>query len=105
MLSRMLLGSDYIVALNLAPSTPAWLQAINALPMYLGLDLRGGVHFLMEVDMVAAVDKALERYSSDLRTVLRKDKVRYISIRASGDQLAGQVPQCRRPGKGCGAYP
>jgi preprotein translocase subunit SecD len=81
------LGSDYIVALNLAPATPAWLQAINALPMYLGLDLRGGVHFLMEVDMVAAVDKALERYSSDLRTVLRKDKVRYVSIRARGDQL------------------
>ncbi len=80
-------GSDYIVALNLAPSTPAWLQAVNALPMYLGLDLRGGVHFLMEVDMVAAVDKALERYTSDLRTVLREDKVRYVSIRASGDQL------------------
>ena len=81
------LGSDYIVALNLAPSTPAWLQGINALPMYLGLDLRGGVHFLMEVDMVAAVDKALERYSSDLRTVLRKEKVRYVSIRVRDDQL------------------
>ena len=81
------LGSDYIVALNLAPLTPAWLQGINALPMYLGLDLRGGVHFLMEVDMVAAVDKALERYSSDLRTVLRKEKVRYVSIRVRDDQL------------------
>ena len=56
------LGDEYIVALNLAPSTPGWLQAINALPMYLGLDLRGGVHFLMEVDMDAAVQKALERY-------------------------------------------
>jgi preprotein translocase subunit SecD len=55
--------------------------------MYLGLDLRGGVHFLMEVDMVAAVDKALERYSSDLRTVLRKDKVRYVSIRDKDGQL------------------
>ncbi|VAW77603.1 Protein translocase subunit SecD [hydrothermal vent metagenome] len=81
------LGHDYIVALNLAPATPAWLQVINALPMYLGLDLRGGVHFLMEVDMVAAADKALERYSSDLRTVLRKDKVRYISIRVKDDRL------------------
>jgi preprotein translocase subunit SecD len=81
------LGDEYIVALNLAPSTPGWLQAINALPMYLGLDLRGGVHFLMEVDMDAAVQKALERYSSDLRGVLRKAKVRYISIRAKGDTL------------------
>ncbi len=81
------LGSDYIVALNLAPSTPAWLQAINALPMYLGLDLRGGVHFLMEVDMDAAIQKAMQRYSSDLRTVLRKAKLRYTSIRESGDKL------------------
>jgi preprotein translocase subunit SecD len=81
------LGDEYIVALNLAPSTPGWLQAINALPMYLGLDLRGGVHFLMEVDMDAAVQKALERYQSDLRGVLRKAKVRYISIRAKGDTL------------------
>jgi preprotein translocase subunit SecD len=81
------LGDEYIVALNLAPSTPGWLQAINALPMYLGLDLRGGVHFLMEVDMDAAVEKALERYSSDLRGVLRKAKVRYISIRARDDAL------------------
>ena len=81
------LGDEYIVALNLAPSTPGWLQAINALPMYLGLDLRGGVHFLMEVDMDAAVQKALERYSSDLRSVLRKAKVRYISIRARDDAL------------------
>jgi preprotein translocase subunit SecD len=84
---KQALGSDYIVALNLAPSTPGWLQAINALPMYLGLDLRGGVHFLMEVDMDAAVHKALERYSSDLRTVLREAKVRYISIRVDKDSL------------------
>jgi preprotein translocase subunit SecD len=82
------LGEQYTVALNLAPSTPAWLQAINALPMYLGLDLRGGVHFLMEVDMDAAVGKAMERYSSDLRTVLRKAKVRYLSIRDNGDKLS-----------------
>lgn len=81
------LGSQYVVALNLAPSTPAWLQAINALPMYLGLDLRGGVHFLMEVDMDAAVQKALERYSADLRAVLREAKVRYLSIRDGGGKL------------------
>ncbi len=81
------LGPDYSVALNLAPSTPPWLQAINAQPMYLGLDLRGGVHFLMEVDMDAAVQKALERYASDLRTVLRKHKIRYLSIRPHSDKL------------------
>ena len=94
------LGSDYIVALNLAPSTPAWLQGINALPMYLGLDLRGGVHFLMEVDMVAAVDKALERYSSDLRTVLRKEKVRYVSIRIRDDQLVVKFRNAEDRAKG-----
>jgi preprotein translocase subunit SecD len=81
------LGHQYIVALNLAPSTPAWLQAISALPMYLGLDLRGGVHFLMEVDMDAAIQKAMERYSSDLRGILRKAKLRYLSIRDTGDRL------------------
>ncbi len=84
---KEVLGGDYIVALNLAPATPGWLQAINALPMYLGLDLRGGVHFLMEVDMDAAVHKALERYASDLRTVLRDAKVRYISIRVEKNHL------------------
>jgi len=76
------LGTQYIVALNLAPSTPAWLQSINALPMYLGLDLRGGVHFLMEVDMEAAIRQAAERYSGDLRTLLRQKKIRYTLIRA-----------------------
>ncbi len=81
------LDENHVVALNLAPSTPKWLQAINALPMYLGLDLRGGVHFLMEVDMNAAIDKALQRYSSDLRTVLRKEKVRYTSIRAKNGRI------------------
>jgi preprotein translocase subunit SecD len=81
------LGTEYAVALNLAPSTPDWLQSINALPMYLGLDLRGGVHFLMEVDMDAALQKALDRYSSDLRTLLRKNKIRYLSIRPQGEKL------------------
>jgi preprotein translocase subunit SecD len=76
------LGRDYIVALNLAPATPAWLGSFNALPMYLGLDLRGGVHFLMEVDMDAAVKRAIERYSGDLRSVLREARIRYAMIRA-----------------------
>ena len=76
------LGTGYIVALNLAPSTPDWLNSLNALPMYLGLDLRGGVHFLMEVDMKAAIEKAIERYSNDIRTLLRDERIRYAMIRA-----------------------
>ena len=78
------LGTDYIIALNLAPATPGWLEKANALPMYLGLDLRGGVHFLMEVDMQAAAEQAIERYSNDIRTLLRDDRIRYASIRAEG---------------------
>lgn len=74
------LGRQYIVALNLAPSTPDWMRQLGAEPMFLGLDLRGGVHFLMEVDMKAAVNKAEERYVSDLRTLLREEKVRYKTI-------------------------
>jgi preprotein translocase subunit SecD len=76
------LGTGYIVALNLAPATPDWLNKMNALPMYLGLDLRGGVHFLMEVDMQAAAEKAVERYSNDIRTLLRDERIRYAMIRA-----------------------
>jgi preprotein translocase subunit SecD len=74
------LGDNYTTALNLAPATPDWLRSFNAMPMYLGLDLRGGVHFLMEVDMNAALDKAAERYVGDLRTLLRDEKVRYLTI-------------------------
>ncbi|MGH8473180.1 MAG: protein translocase subunit SecD, partial [Gammaproteobacteria bacterium] len=74
------LGSDYVVALNLAPATPAWLQALGAKPMYLGLDLRGGVHFLMEVDMEAVVRMTEERFVSDLRSALREKKIRYKTI-------------------------
>ncbi len=74
------LGEDYVVALTLLPATPAWLTALNAGPMYLGLDLRGGVHFLMEVDMTTAVRQAEERYVSDIRSVLRKEKIRYLAI-------------------------
>ena len=74
------LGRSYVVALNLAPATPDWLSKFGAEPMSLGLDLRGGVHFLMEVDMDAAIDKAEERYISDLRSFLRENKVRYKTI-------------------------
>jgi preprotein translocase subunit SecD len=68
------LSEDFIVALNLAPTTPNWLASLGAEPMNLGLDLRGGVHFLMEVDMDAAVKQALESYASDLRLSLRDEK-------------------------------
>lgn len=70
----------FSVALNLAPSTPQWMTAIGAVPMYLGLDLRGGVHFLMEVDMRAAISQAVERYTGDVRSLLREKKVRYVSV-------------------------
>ena len=71
------LGDNYIVALNLLSSSPQWLAAIGALPMYLGLDLRGGVHFLLQVDMKAALDKAADRYTTDIRSLLREKKVQY----------------------------
>lgn len=74
------LGRGYTVALNLAPATPGWLSAINAQPMYLGLDLRGGVHFLLEVDMAAALNQAVERYTDDIRSLLRSEKIRYLSV-------------------------
>ena len=74
------LGSQYVVALNLAPATPEWLGGLGALPMYLGLDLRGGVHFLMEVDMEGAVRLAEQRYAGDLRQMLREEKIRYAGI-------------------------
>jgi preprotein translocase subunit SecD len=82
------LGDDYVVALNLAPTTPGWLRAIGAKPMYLGLDLRGGVHFLMEVDMDAVMQQTAERYVEDLRTSLRKEKIHYTDIARQGAGVA-----------------
>ena len=79
------LGRNFVVALNLAPATPGWLQRLGAEPMFLGLDLRGGVHFLMEVDMDAAIARAEDRYMSDLRGQLRADKVRYRTITRAGE--------------------
>ncbi len=78
----------YGVALNLAPATPEWLDSLNALPMYLGLDLRGGVHFLMEVDMEAAIEKSLERAGSELRTFLREEKVRYRAVQSDAEKIS-----------------
>ncbi len=81
------LGKQYLVALNLAPATPGWLRALNAAPMYLGLDLRGGVHFLMEVDMVAAVKRLEESLLTDMRTFLREEKIRYRGVRRDDSGL------------------
>ncbi|MBE0439554.1 MAG: protein translocase subunit SecD [Gammaproteobacteria bacterium] len=81
------LTDNYIVALNLAPTTPSWLSALGAKPMNLGLDLRGGVHFLMEVDMDAAVSLALNGYASDFRTLLRDEKIRYKNIAIDSDKV------------------
>jgi len=74
------LGRDYVVALNLAPSTPGFMQALGLQPMYLGLDLRGGVHFLMEVDMNAVLTQAEQSYVEEIRTLLRNEKVRYTTV-------------------------
>lgn len=78
---------SYIVALNLVPNTPTWLLKINALPMYLGLDLRGGVHFLLAVDMKAAVTKRIEAATGEVRTLLRDHKIRHAGIARVGDTL------------------
>ncbi|MDT3671367.1 MAG: protein translocase subunit SecD [Aromatoleum sp.] len=78
---------SYIVALNLLPASPAWLTAIHALPMYLGLDLRGGVHFLLEVDMPGAITKRLDSTSGDLRTLLRDKDVRHSGITREGNTV------------------
>src|SRR6266511_5106050 len=78
---------SYTVALNLLPNSPRWLAAINAQPMYLGLDLRGGVHFLLQVDMHAALVKQLDSDAGDIRTQLRDKTVRYVGIAREGDRI------------------
>ncbi|EGR0468038.1 protein translocase subunit SecD [Vibrio cholerae] len=81
------LDKDKIVALNLAPSTPDWLESIGAAPMKLGLDLRGGVHFLMEVDMDAAMEKLVSQQEEAFRSDLRDEKIRYRAIRPLSDAV------------------
>ncbi|QCY14470.1 protein translocase subunit SecD [Pseudomonas sp. MPC6] len=77
---RKALGDDYVVALNLAQTTPQWLRSFGAHPMKLGLDLSGGVHFLLEVDMDKALDARLKVYEGDVKSLLRKEKLRYRSL-------------------------
>ncbi|WP_448649715.1 protein translocase subunit SecD [Pseudomonas fluorescens] len=84
---RKAMGDDYVVALNLAQTTPKWLRSIGAHPMKLGLDLSGGVHFLLEVDMDKALDARLKVYEGDVKNLLRKEKLRYRSL----PQLNGAI--------------
>ena len=91
---REMLGENFTVALNLASAAPDWLAAINARPMYLGLDLRGGLHFLMEVDTETVMQQAYDRYISDLRSLLRERKIRYAAIVRRGETI---VLKFRKP--------
>ena len=84
---REQLGGSYVVALTLAPRTPAFLRSVGLKPMSLGLDLRGGVHFLYEVDMEAAITQNLDRYASDFRAILRDERIRYGSIDRQGKRV------------------
>jgi preprotein translocase subunit SecD len=77
----------YLVAFNLMPNTPQWLQALNAFPMYLGLDLRGGVHFLMQVDTKAVMNKRIQGLQTAVRSILVDNKVRYAGISRSGETI------------------
>jgi len=81
------LGSEYVAALSLAATTPDWLRSIGATPMNLGLDLRGGVHFLMQVDMEAAVERRMDVYASEIKRQLREERIRY----RGGDAEEGQL--------------
>ena len=84
------LGGDYIVALNLAPTTPEWLKGLGGVPMKLGLDLSGGVHFLLEVDLDSALATRLESDLQDVKAALREERIRYRNFQIKGQQLIGQ---------------
>ena len=88
---RESLGDQYVVALNLAHATPDGLRAIGGKPMTLGLDLQGGVHFLMQVDMDTARSQQLDRYVDDIRSVLRDNGIRYVSVRHEGNGLLAML--------------
>ncbi len=81
------LGDDYVVALNLLSNSPRWLASIGALPMYLGLDLRGGVHFLLQVDMKAAITKKMEAFANDIRSGLRDKRIQYTGVSRDGQTV------------------
>lgn len=89
-LMREVFGRQAVVALNLAPATPSWLSALGGQPMYLGLDLRGGVHFLMDVDMDAAVANAYRRFDDEVRNLLRGERIRYQTVEYQAETLRVQ---------------
>ena len=97
---REIVGSDYVVALNLASNVPAWLSAIGAKPMLLGLDLQGGVHFLMQIDRKAALDKLFDSTAEDIRGLLRDKHVRYISVEPAGNNtVVAKLASGQDPGE------
>lgn len=93
------LGKDYIVALNLISRSPGWLSSLGAKPMYLGLDLRGGVHFLMQVDMTAALNQATERYINDFRSTLRRERVSYTGVSKEGTSIVVRFTDAKESAK------
>ncbi len=94
------LGEDYVVALNLLPRSPQWLTSMGALPMYLGLDLRGGVHFMLQIDMKAAMDKSLDAATGDFRSTLREQKIAYSGVTREGNELSVRFRDAEARSKG-----
>lgn len=94
------LGDDYVAALNLLSRSPSWLTKLNALPMYLGLDLRGGVHFMLQVDMTAALNKALEATTGDIRSALREQNIAYSGVIRDGKVLLVKFRDASERSKG-----
>ena len=94
------LGEDYVVALNLLSNSPRWLASIGALPMYLGLDLRGGVHFLLQVDMKAAIAKKLEATLNDVRSNLREKRIQYTGVAREGQAIVVRFREASMREKG-----
>jgi preprotein translocase subunit SecD len=89
----------YIIALNLVSRTPSWMASLRALPMYLGLDLRGGVHFLMQVDMRGALKQSIDTYASDARTALRDKRIRFSGIARDPNGLTVTLPDAAEAGR------
>lgn len=89
---KQALGRQYVVAVNLAPATPDWLRAIGAKPMYLGLDLRGGVHFLLQIDMPAAIAQVLDRDATGIRHFLLNKQIPYLMVRREKEALFIRFP-------------
>ncbi|AOU98231.1 protein-export membrane protein SecD [Acidihalobacter yilgarnensis] len=93
------LGSRYVVAVNLAPATPKWLRDLSAQPMYLGLDLRGGVHFLLQIDMGAAVEQVLDRDETGMRRFLMAQQIRYTEVSRDKEALYIRFPDATQRDK------